>query len=237
MGQTRQESRAALIGIVGDRNPGNKTHLATESALGHVPEPVAFEWIPTEQIGEDPDSRLSRYAGLLISPGSPYRSMDGALAAIRYAREKGIPALGTCGGFQHMVVEFLRNVLGIADADHAETNPTAPRLAITPLTCSLAGQTHPVRLIKGSRAAGIYGAETTLEPFFCNFGLNPEYRPRLEARGLTVSGLGEDGLVRVLELRDHPFFFGTLYVPQARSQPGDPHPLVAAFVAAALDRA
>lgn len=235
--RTPNGAQAAVIGIVGDRNPGNKTHLATENALGHEPEPIAFEWVPTEQIVEDPEARLSRYAGLIISPGSPYLSMEGALSAIRYAREHLVPLLGTCGGFQHLVVEFARNVLGIADADHAETNPSAPRLAITLLSCSLAGQNHPVRLIAGSRVAGIYGVATAVEPFYCNFGLNPDFRPLLEARGLVVSGLGEDGLVRVLELREHPFFFGTLYVPQARSQPGAPHPLVAGLVAAGRDRA
>ena len=225
-------SGTPLIGLVGDRDPGNKTHLATEAALDHAG-PVAWEWVPTEQIAQAPGARLSRYSGLIISPGSPYRSMEGALAAIRHAREQGVPLLGTCGGFQHIVVEFARNVLGIADADHAETNPGAPRLAITPLSCSLAGQDHPVRLLAGSRAAAIYGVETSIEPFYCNFGLNPEFRPLLEARGLAVSGLGEDGLVRVVELPGHPFFFGTLYVPQARSRPGAPHPLMAALVAAA----
>jgi CTP synthase (UTP-ammonia lyase) len=231
--KTPSGAQAALIGIVGDRNPGNKTHLMTEDALGHGAEPIAFEWVPTEQIAADPAGRLSRYAGLIISPGSPYLSMEGALEAIRYAREALVPLLGTCGGFQHIVVEFTRNVLGIADADHAETNPSAPRLAITPLTCSLAGQQHPVRLVPGSRAAGIYAVASAVEPFYCNYGLNPDYRPLLEARGLMVSGLGEDGLVRVLELRGHPFFFGTLFVPQARSRPGAPHPLVAGLVAAA----
>ena len=77
----------------------------------------------------------------------------------------------------------------------------------------------------------------SMEPFYCNYGLNPDFRPLLEARGLGVSGLGEDGLVRVLELREHPFFFGTLYVPQARSRPGDPHPLVAALAEAAREHA
>jgi len=129
-------------------------------------------------------------------------------------------------------VEFARNVLGIADADHAETSPDAPRLAITPLSCSLAGQSHPVRMVPGSRAAGIYGTVSSVEPFYCNYGLNPDFRPLLEARGLVVGGLGEDGLVRILELRGHPFFLGTLYVPQARSRPGAPHPLVAALVEA-----
>src|SRR4029079_14164917 len=121
------------------------------------------------------DALLARYAGLLIAPGSPYRSMAGALAAIRYAREQGVPLLGTCGGFQHIVVEFVRNVCGVADADHAETSPGAPRLAVTALQCSLAGQTHSVHVVAGTRAAAIYAIDEVREPFFCNYGLNREY--------------------------------------------------------------
>jgi len=222
-----------LIGIVGDRDPGNRTHQATEAALGHLDRPAEFEWVPTEAVGPDAQARLGRYQGLIIAPGSPYRSMEGALEAIRHARERRVPVLGTCGGFQHMVVEFARNVLGLQDADHAETNPAAPRLAVIPLTCSLAGQSHPVRVVPGTQAAALYGVETTVEPFYCSYGLNPDYRAQLEARGLVVSGFGEDGRERILELRGHPFFLGTLYVPQARSRPGEPHPLVAGLVAAA----
>lgn len=225
-----------LIGIVGDRDPGNRTHLATEAALGHVEPPMAFEWVPTEAIAANPEALLAPYGGLLIAPGSPYRSLEGAVAAIRHAREHGVPVLGTCGGFQHMVVEFVRNVLGQADADHAETSPGAPRLAVTPLSCSLAGQSHPVRVVPGTRAARLYGVETTVEPFFCRFGLNPEYRPLLEARGLVVSGFGEDGRERIIELTGHPFFLGTLYVPQVGSRPGAPHPLVAGLAAAVRAR-
>jgi CTP synthase (UTP-ammonia lyase) len=232
----REEAQMAtrtVIGIVGDRDPGNRTHQATEAAFGHLPEPVDFQWVPTEQLERGAEARLASFGGLLISPGSPYRSMEGALEAIRYARERKVPLLGTCGGFQHIVVEFARNVLGIADADHAETSPTAPRLAVIPLTCSLAGQSHPVRVVAGTQAAALYRAETTVEPFFCNYGMNPDYRAQLEAHGLVVSGFGEDGRERILELRGHPFFFGTLYVPQVRSRPGEPHPLVAGLVAAA----
>lgn len=225
-----------MIGIVGDRDPGNRTHLATEEALGHGDRPMDCQWVPTGDLAGGASGRLAAFAGLIIAPGSPYRSMEGALAAIRFAREKGVPVLGTCGGFQHMVVEFARNVLGQADADHAETSPGAPRLAVTPLTCSLAGQSHPVRVVPGTRAAQLYGCAETVEPFYCNFGLNPDYRRLLEARGLRVSGFGEDGRERIIELDGHPFFIGTLYVPQARSKPGAPHPLVAGLVAAARAR-
>ncbi len=228
----RKDVPEAVIGIVGDRDPANRTHLFTEQAFSHLPEPIRCAWIPTGQVGD-----LTGFAGLLIAPGSPYRDMEGALRAIRHAREAQVPVLGTCGGFQHMVVEFARNVLGIPEADHAETNPGAPRLAVTPLTCSLAGQDHPVRFLPGSRVRDLCAADRAVEPFYCNYGLNPEFRPLLEARGLKVAGLGEDGEVRVLELAGHPFFIGTLYVPQARSRPGAPHPLIAGLAAAARERA
>lgn len=222
-----------VIGIVGDRDPDLHVHRFTEAALAHVEGPLPFEWIPTETIGPAPAESLSRYAALLVSPGSPYRSTEGALAAIRHARERQVPLLGTCGGFQHVVLEFVRDVLGVADAEHEETSPDAPRKAVTALSCSLAGQDHPVRLVPGSRIARLYGALESVEPFFCRFGINPEYRPALEANGLAVTAFDARGEPRVLELAGHPFFLATLYVPQARSRPGAPHPLVEALVAAA----
>jgi len=232
---TRDRSPARVIGIVGDRNPRNPTHLPTEAALASVPEAPAIEWLPTERIDGASEVLLARYAGLLIASGSPYRSMDGALAAIRYAREHGVPLLGTCGGFQHIVVEFVRNVCGVTDADHAETSPGAARLAVTALQCSLAGQTHSVRVVPGTRAAAIYSMDEVREPFFCSYGLNREYRALLESKGLAVAGVSADGEVRIMELSAHPFFIGTLYVPQAR--PEQPHPLIRAFIDAALRKA
>ena len=83
----------ALVGIVGDFNPRNGTHLATNDALTHVG--LEFEWVATEDVGDDPGTRLRAHAALLIAPASPYRSMDGALRAIRYARERGVPLVGT----------------------------------------------------------------------------------------------------------------------------------------------
>jgi CTP synthase (UTP-ammonia lyase) len=221
-----------VIGIVGDRQPDLHVHRVTEAALAHVRDPLPFEWIPTEAIAGAPE-RLARYGALLVSPGSPYRSMEGALAAIRHARERGVPLLGTCGGFQHAVLEFARNVLGVADAEHEETAPDAPHRVVTALACSLAGQDHPVRHRPGSRVAVVCGAEETVEPFFCRFGINPAYRAALEAKGLVVNGWDAQGEPRVVELTSHPFFLATLYVPQARSRPGAPHPLVQALVDAA----
>jgi CTP synthase (UTP-ammonia lyase) len=84
---------SALIAIVGDFNPKNPTHAFTNDALDHVG--LRFEWIPTETISGEPDGLLAPYDGLWIAPASPYRSMDGALSAIRYARERGVPLVGT----------------------------------------------------------------------------------------------------------------------------------------------
>ena len=86
-------STRRLVGVVGDFNPGNATHVATNEALAHAG--LVFEWVPTDAVGDDAAARLARYAGLWIAPASPYRSMEGALRAIRHARERGVPLVGT----------------------------------------------------------------------------------------------------------------------------------------------
>jgi CTP synthase (UTP-ammonia lyase) len=90
-----------------------------------------------------------------------------------------------------------------------------------------------VLLTPGSLASALYGTSAAEEDFFCNYGLNPDYRPRLEVAGLRVTGVDGDGAARIVELDGHPFFLATLYCFQTRSRPGHPHPLVAGLVAAA----
>lgn len=229
----QQGRSSGKIGVVGDRNEAYPLHRATDDALGHVPEPLPFAWIGTEQGRTMTSEHLGTYSGFLIAPGSPYQSMEGALRVISFARESGVPLLGTCGGFQHVVVEFVRAVLGVADAEHEETEPSAAHLAVTALSCSLVGQQQAISFASGSRAAAIYDAPEAVEPFFCSFGMNSVYRTHLEERGLRVTGVDGEGEARVLELDNHPFYVATLYVPQARSTAHAPHPLVLAFVAAA----
>ncbi|HEU0194642.1 MAG TPA: hypothetical protein VFQ71_10615 [Gaiellales bacterium] len=217
------------IVVIGDFDEANPTHRATTAELEAAG--ATATWMPTTEVGNG--NGLGDFDGLLIAPGSPYADMDGALAAIRFGRRSGMPLVGTCGGFQHIVVEFARSVLGLADADHAETRPDADRLAVTPLACSLVGQRHPVHVAPGSRAAVAYGGEETVEPYFCGFGLNPDLEPGLEAHGLRISGRDELGSARIVELESHPFFVGTLFVFQARDDHRPPHPLTAAFLGAA----
>jgi CTP synthase (UTP-ammonia lyase) len=230
------------IGVVGDYNPANPTHVSTTTGVAEAAAAIGAEaevtWIPTEEIGASDDlPTLLDFDALFISPGSPYRSLDGAVAAIEHARRRSVPLLGTCGGFQHLVLEFARNVAGFADASHAEYDPDAPSLFITPLSCSLRGQTMTIRLRENTIAAAAYGRATATERYYCDFGLGPDHVATIVEAGLTVSGTDADGEPRILELPSHPFFMGTLFVPQASSTPAEPHPLLIAFVTAACAQA
>ncbi len=103
---------------------------------------------------------------------------------------------------------------------------------ITALACSLVGQQQSVRLVSGTRAAALYGAASAVEDYYCNYGVNPDYLERLQAGGLRVSGVGEEGEIRIIELPEHPFFVATLFLPQARSTRTHPHPLLQGYAAA-----
>jgi CTP synthase (UTP-ammonia lyase) len=226
------------IGLIGDRNPEVRAHAAIPRALAlsaGASFAVECRWQPTPSLARDAPERLAGLDGLWCVPGSPYASMDGALAGIRFARETGRPFLGTCGGFQHAVIEYARNVLGIAGADHAETSPDATVPFIAPLSCSLVGKTGTIHLRRGSKAAVFYGATEAVEEYHCSFGLNPQYRGRLDDGRMTVTGVDDEGGARVVELFGHPFYLATLFQPElsALREEAPPHPLIVAFVRSA----
>ena len=133
-------------------------------------------------------------------------------------------------------------MLGLTEAEHAEDRPDASLLLITPVVCPVPDRsagapklsgTKPILLREGSRARSIYGGSRTNETYFCNFELNLAYRELFERSGLAITGEGPGGEARIAELPSHPFFLGTLYQPQRASHPGQPHPLIHAFVRAA----
>jgi CTP synthase (UTP-ammonia lyase) len=230
--------RRLIVGVIGDFNPQYDSHTATNLALGHAAIPlgvsVDVEWIPTPSLKKHVEERIGKYDALLCAPGSPYRSMRGALNGIRFAREFDRPFLGTCGGFQYVVIEYARNVMGFADAQHAEENPDAPILFVTRLSCSLVGKTEKIKISSGSRAFYIYGKEESEEQFHCNFGLNPTYRKTVEEAGLHPSGFDQTGEVRILELPNHLFYLATLFVPQMTSSKDRPHPVIRSLLEAAV---
>jgi CTP synthase (UTP-ammonia lyase) len=219
---------AARIGIIGDFNAGNPTHVATDCSLQHAADAlgIAIEavWLPTDEAHD-----YGKFQGLFCSPGSPYKSLDRALIGIRYAREHRVPFIGTCGGFQHLTIEYARNVMGLRDAAHAESDPYASCLFATPLSCSLVGKTMEVAVKPGSKAARAFGATQSMEKFYCNFGLNPEYQEELEKHGLEITGRDQNNEARIVEFPPHPFFLGTLFVPQASSEAWNPHRLMLEF--------
>src|SRR6185295_14742576 len=137
------------IGLIGDRSDSVPAHvaipLALESSAATLGITAAYEWVPTERIRTA--SRVAAFDGLWCVPASPYRSMDGALLAIRCAREGRIPFLGTCGGFQHAIIEYARNVLGWQDAAHCESDSSAALAVISPLSCGILDGSGSIQLL------------------------------------------------------------------------------------------
>ena len=231
----------ARVALIGDYDPRVVAHQAIPAALalagaalGAAVEPA---WVRTDSVAEDVAPQLDGFDGVWCVPASPYASMDGALRAIRFARTTGRPFLGTCAGFQHALIEYARNVLHLLDADHAETNPDAALLLITPLGCSLVEATGGIRFAEGSRLRAIYGRADSVEGYHCNFGVNPAYAALFDSGALRITATDDAGEPRAVELDDHPFYIATLYQPERSSLRGEGHPLITAFVAALAERA
>jgi CTP synthase (UTP-ammonia lyase) len=250
-------SNAVRIGILGDFNSEFPSHHATTAALQHAAHKldlkVESEWIPTTSLtAAGAQKILESFDGLWASPGSPYKSFDGMLKGIEFARRCDWPFLGTCGGFQYALIEFARNVLGIADADSAENNSgsgaaQSKNIVIYPIACAvpgrkgnapkLSGKVPEIRLRPGSYLQSFYGKdkEIVTEEFFCNFEVNPEYEWATMEAGFPVVARGAQGEIRAIESPAHRFFVATLFQPQLSSTEKNPHPVVLAFVQAAAD--
>ena len=231
--------RRVLAGVIGDDHPGVEGYAMIREALHHAARAMSMEveahWLPTTALGGDVETDLAAYDALWCGPWGPYQNPDAALRAIRFARERGLPFLGTCAGFQHAVVEYARTVLGLANADHAEYNPAAAAPVIAPLSYPLVERTAAVVLDPASRTAEIYRRTTVAEHYRCRFGLNPAYLAPLHRGGLRVTGVDELGTATVIEFPEHPFFLATLFLPERTSRERAPHPLVMAYLQAAAE--
>lgn len=225
------------IGLIGERDDTVPAHQGIPPSLNGAAKSlgvsIAFEWLPTDHIiGVD---SLTGFNGIWCVPATPYRSMDGALLAIEYAREHQVPFLGTCGGFQHAIIEYARNVLGWADADHAESSPDTTLPVISPLACSLVETTEKVNIFPDGGLADIYGTLEIFEGYRCRYGLNPEFSQALLKGPLHGVANDSTGEIRAIELSGHPFFFATLFQPERAALKGTISPLVRAFVQACVD--
>lgn len=226
------------IGIIGDYD-GRPSHLATNEAIKHCADKLgaAFEitWISTDSLEEEVCPKLKSYDGLWCAPGSPYKSMIGAINAIQFARENDIPFIGTCGGFQHATLEFARNVLKIKEILADDFDPYMPNDYISPLSCSLVGQTRHIFLNKNSYIYQIYGTAETEEKYNCSFGINKDFQKMLDLDGFKVVGTDEQKEARIMVVEKNRFFVATLFQPQLSSTADNPHPLILAYLSGVRD--
>jgi CTP synthase (UTP-ammonia lyase) len=230
------ESSPIRIALIGDYDPQVTAHQAIPVALGLAAEQLKldaqFEWLATDRINAQ--TLMENFDGFWCVPASPYRDMDGALRAIRFARKHQRPFLGTCGGFQHAVLEYARNVLGWNDAEHGETAPDAARVLLTPLSCSLVEAVDGIQLVEGSLIAKAYESAEIREGYRCRYGVNPEFERALLSHELRAVGHDSAGNLRAVELRGHPFFVATLFQPERAALKGIPPPLVRALIEACV---
>jgi CTP synthase len=242
------EIRVAVVGKYTDLRDAYLSHIeAFHHVQGRLGATIHLDWYDAEDLPRDPTAlaRVNRADAILVPGGFGARGVEGKVLAISAAREKGIPFLGVCYGFQMAAVEFARNVLALPQANTTEVEPGTP----DPVVCLLEDQKTlatlggtmrlgalKVTLTEDSRIAQIYGRTEVSERHRHRYEINPAYLNRFREHGLRATGRSPDGRVEVFELVDHPFFFGVQYHPEFLSRPEAPHPLYLELVKAALAR-
>jgi len=226
--------RTRRIALVGERDLAKRAHQGIEASLAlfrrDVDSRLEYEWIRTSFItAESIQSVLGDATGIWCAPGSPYEDVMGALLAIRHARIEKKVFLGTCGGFQHALMEFSQNVL-LRAADHQELTPEAKAPLIVKLSCSLVGAKGRVIATLSERFSDILGAEESMEEFNCNYGMNSDLTDIFRGTDLEFVAHDELGQIRAFRLSGHPFFVGTLFQPERKALAGLIHPVVHAFL-------
>ena len=219
---------SVIIALVGDRKPDHPSHRELDAVRGLLGEDVSAEWVAT---GGERIRDLGGFDGIWLVPGSPYADDSAAYGAVRWARENGVPFLGTCGGLQYAVVEYFRNVLGVAGASHAESDGPDDSNVVHPLACSLQGEERLVRPIAGTRFARLMRDEPFVGMHYCGYGPGGEEVERLVEGGMVVEATAEDAGAEVLELPANRFYMLTLFQPHIGALAGKPlHPLLGEFV-------
>ena len=244
--------RDVTIGIVGKYVDLKESYKSINEALIHsgmaTKSRVVLKHLDAEEIEvKGPGAALAGVDGILVPGGFGSRGTQGKIDAVRYARENNVPFFGICLGLQIAVIEFSRNVAGIANATSEEFDPTAAdkvihmmehQKAVVRKGGSMRLGAYPCALTPGSLSSRIYGADLIQERHRHRFEVNNAYRERLTAAGLVFSGLSPDGeLVEMIELPGHAHFVACQFHPEFLSRPWRAHPLFHALVAAARVRA
>ncbi len=245
----RRQTRIAVVGKYVDLRDSYKS-LTEALAHGGIANDARVElvWVDAGQIErEGPAAHLSDVDGLLVPGGFGDRGIEGKIGAIRWVREQALPFFGICLGMQCAVIEYARNVCGLAGANSSEFDAGSPYKVIDLLPeqreVAVKGGTmrlglYPVVLAEGSLAARAYGQGIISERHRHRYEVNNEHLQTLEKNGLRVSGVWpEKQLVEIIELPEHPWFVACQFHPEFRSRPWQPHPLFADLVRAALEHA
>jgi CTP synthase len=242
--------RRVRIAVVGKYTDLHDAYKSVHEALLHGgignDVGVDIEWIGSDRF-TDPATTgklLKDFDGLLVPGGFGDRGIEGMVQAVQWVRENGLPFFGICLGLQVAIIEFARNVCGLADTNSTEFQPDCPTPVISLLPSQRGIQdlggtmrlgAYPARLRDRSRAAQAYGTTEISERHRHRWEVNNAYRDLLAEHGLRLSGQSPDGgLVEVIELPDHPWYLGCQFHPELKSRPNRPHPLFTAFIAAAV---
>lgn len=245
MGQPKERLRIAVVGKYVEYPD---SYLSVREALRHAGaaqgRDVDIQWIHSEDIErEGPELHLNAAQGIVVPGGFGSRGVAGMIDTAQYARQYQIPYLGLCLGLQVMVIDWARNVLGLAGANSAELDPETPhpvihimpeQEAVTNLGGTMRLGGYPCRPQRNSRTMSAYGDDEVEERHRHRFEVNNRYREGLEASGMLMGGLSPDGrLVETAEAPEHPFMVGVQFHPEFQSRPNRPHPLFCDFIAAA----
>ena len=219
------------IAIVGDLDPAKHSHRELEAARSLLGSDVETTWVATDSPAmAGIAAGTTAYDGVWIAPGSPYADDAAVLSVIRFARESGLPLLGTCGGMQYAVVEFVRDVL-FRPGTHAEVDGVGADNAVGALACSLVGEQRVVTPVPGTRFATLLGGASFTGVHYCSYGPTTATLSTLQQHGWVVEATAPDAPVEVLSYEPHPFFVLTLFQPQIGAiQWGRVHPILHAFV-------
>ena len=246
----RQLKGRLPIAIVGKYVEYPDSYISVREALRHAgmvhDQEVDIRWVRSEDIEKyGPENYLNDVRGIVVPGGFGPRGVEGMIDTVDYARMYNIPYLGLCLGLQVMVIEWARNVLGLAGANSSELDPNTPhpvihimpeQRSVTDLGGTMRLGGYPCRPQTGSRTLRAYGNEEVQERHRHRFEVNNTYRECLEESGLIVGGLSPDGkLVETAEVKGHNFMVGVQFHPEFRSRPNRPHPLFCEFIAEATN--
>ncbi|QIW23071.1 CTP synthase [Sulfolobus sp. S-194] len=236
------------IALVGKYTKLKDSYISIKEAIYHAAAKLHIKpvlvWIESTDIENSKEAidKLRSVDGIIVLPGFGSRGVEGKILAIKYARENNVPFLGICYGMQLAVVEFARNVLGLEKAHTTEVDPNTPHPVITLLdeqkkvvqiggTMRLGSQ--KVIIKEGTLAYRIYGNTEVYERHRHRYEVNPEYADLLQKGGLVISGVSENDLVEMIELKNHKFFLGLQGHPEYKSRPLAPSPVFIGFLRAA----